>query len=1180
MRALAAKTDERNFWKLLVHRRRPASIFRLRNVNLAELEGALVQPLEILVADTLAELCPDVVWSVTPVQGDGGIDLVGSADRIVLHLRNAEIRFEYTIVGQVKRSQSYKAEALHGIFGKIRDLVDERDLTLSRLLLVMSAEGGAIRTFAANAPRIAKRDFPGIPMSFIDAEDLVWVWAQLGPDRFEVLRPAYSEAEFEDLKRHLDRRAAQLRRPQLHIEAAAPVGRAVVGGDLDVAISLQVGSAYPRQRLELRFRPGAGIDLIRPLALLSETSEGATIAVGDDGTAHLSLRLRARHAGELDLGTLEVRHLAEAAGTISRPLGTLRVAPDPSGRHVRFVRSANAAAQSALDRMAAAASAGVECVALFGPGGIGKSRIAEELFNRLNPHPSSRKRALWSLVRVDHDTQRRGASFLPDLARNLALGPLASDDPRHLNPRDAVAQRLKRFVAAAAATVDEGMDALDGRGTPELAAFSLATAAIARLRDGPLALHLSNLHWADGFEADVLAQFLQRLAAMESHLPHGLLVVLEGRQGEILTEAPDSTADPWLRLKQSSFVRRHIPVEPWSESESRQFLGELLTSITGIPTRDPGVERRIAELIVRSSAGNPMHMLEHVRWLFDHGYLRDDGDGCLFFDEPPRLPNSLVELISSRVEFLNRSGAGAELLALLRLCAEIGLRCDPDLFAAMTNALQSAQTLTGVSEWIIPQAPAAGSDGFEFQHETYREAFRRVPWSSEAGAALRDAVLARLSPAAAQPPDRAVAAARITLLDPGCDLDAVAAKLEAVLQRYVAEPQAAVALYRELLRLPAHVQGAERRFLLTCRLADSLINYGDWEEALHAIQRGRRELPTDHPSLPLAKAELAYRAGNILGDMHRMAEGIRAVEEGLESLPGPKSQSPKSIALRELLENRLGVLLWFSGRLEEGIAYQYRAYRSARVNDPGGPREMLFANELGMSMAIRYPLRALELLDRATTLMDRLGDSCSPGDDYVKVQREIVRLILAEGADEVRKIGGAALDFVSEEGRSVYGRGLAWLLAGACDMLLGRADLAKARFEEAITCATLCRNLRIRWKAHLAFAAAATAAAGAPRERGHARYAGELLAQSLEGVRPSHRARWAATLRLPLEQARRLSGGDSKLDALIAEIDAGNPPDWLRRWNERPSSLSKPRSREPFQILRVSAGETDIFLMG
>ena len=148
------------------------------------------------------------------------------------------------------------------------------------------------------------------------------------------------------------------------------------------------------------------------------------------------------------------------------------------------------------------------------------------------------------------------------------------------------------------------------------------------------------------------------------------------------------------------------------------------------------------------------------------------------------------------------------------------------------------------------------------------------------------------------------------------------------------------------------------------------------------------------------------------------------------------------------------------------------------------------------------------------------------------------------------------------EGRkpSVYGEALGWLVAGACETLLGTYDVAQRHFGEAIASATRCRNLRLRWKAHLAYAAVATKAEGSAQQSSHSRYAGHLLADLLDLVEPGKRDLWARTLRLPLEQARRLCGGDPRLDAVTRDIDRGAAPAWCDHWDARPSWQVAPGS--------------------
>lgn len=1170
---------------------RPASAFRLRQVDLSELGDRHVQPLEILVVDTLAELCPEVEWSATQVQGDGGIDFIGLTRSINLHMRSGDVVFRYTIVGQVKRSAEFRSDDLDTTLAKLRRLVRTKGIVVSQLLLVFSSEGGAVARYTIEAPIFAELVFPGVPVNVIDAADLVWLWAQFGQERFEVLRPAYSEAEFAALLGHLQQLAAEWRVPQLELEVGPPTGRKVVGADLELMVTIRVAASYPGQKLAVQLRPAADVDLVRPLALLAGPDKPALVPIDDHGQAQLSLRLRARSTGILPLGELDIFLASSTPGEhrpiLTRPLGNIDVAPDPSGRYVRFLPKPNAGSQGALDRLTrSVATRGVEFVAVLGPGGIGKSRMVDELFNRLDPYAGIGGSTLWSLVRVDHDTQRAGGGrFLRDCLSSLAFPHPSPTDPRRADSAAAILDWLGRFVGEASGALKAGLDAIDGKGGEagaEAAAFILLTAIIARLRDGPVALHLSNMHWTDGFEIDVLIELMHRLAAVERQLPNGVLLILEGREGEMVESRSDSdlTTEAWRRLYESGLTHTRLVLRPWSDEDSRHFLEELIAALAGRRLSDASVEQKIVDHVLKSSLGNPMQIIEHIRLLVDNQWLRIEEDGSAVFDPPARPPSSLVDLIAARVEFINREAGNDEIVALLKICAEIGLRTDPDLFGAITNALSDARLLSTLSHWAVAKVREGEVRDFEFLHEAYREAFRRIGWRSEGGERLRRAALARLSPASEQPPERAVAACRLAQLAPDSDLRAVAADLEAVLERHRNEPQAVVAICRELLDLPRHLLDWRRCFALACTLADTLVVYGNWEEALQVVERAQRDLGELSHGHAMETAQLAYRAGNMLGDVHRMHAGIDCVRQGLRALDevGREGNPAVAVATRELLENRLGVLLWFSGRLNEGIGHQYRALRSALKHDPGGERELLFSNEVGMSMTFRYPRRGLRLLDRAVALLEQLGEACDPSNDYARVQRDIARLVLAEEDRAIATIQEELVAFLKTGRPSVYAEALGWLTAGACEIALGDPARARPLFGEAIASAARCRNLRLRWKAHLAYASAAADADGTSSESGHARYAGHLLADSLQHVDGGKRDTWARTIRLPLEHARRLCGGDARLDGVIADIDGGKAPLWLADWAARPIALS--RAGEPFQILHVRRGPTDIFLMG
>ena len=226
--------------------------------------------------------------------------------------------------------------------------------------------------------------------------------------------------------------------------------------------------------------------------------------------------------------------------------------------------------------------------------------------------------------------------------------------------------------------------------------------------DGPVALAIEDLHWADATSL----QLLQRLAADTDS--EALLLVMTSR--------PERDHGVW-RLKED--IGRELPHRVWEltlDALSGDAGRELLNELVGAGTLPRDTERRILEL----AEGNPFFLEEIVRSLADAGALVHDGQGGWTFghEVPVEIPATVEKVILARIDRLE--GATHEaLVAASVLGRQFGLPLlegvadrTPEEVRAALNELQRLDLVRQGRRWPEPE--------FRFKHALIQDAAYRT----------------------------------------------------------------------------------------------------------------------------------------------------------------------------------------------------------------------------------------------------------------------------------------------------------------------------------------------------------------------------------------------------------------------------------------------------------------------
>jgi predicted ATPase/class 3 adenylate cyclase len=354
-----------------------------------------------------------------------------------------------------------------------------------------------------------------------------------------------------------------------------------------------------------------------------------------------------------------------------------------------------------------------------GEAGIGKSRLVAELRRRFLRGESHAGEPRWLEGRCVSYGEALPYWPFRGLLREW-LGELASERGAE-GVAAALADELDRLAGERAAELSEPLLMVlassaaahgDSPDPPPQVIQERIRGAVAELferlaAEGPLALALDDLHWAD---ASSLA-LVERLLELAARAP--ILIVLVAR--------PEPSHPVWdvreRTLRQLADRSREAALEALGGDCDR----ELLTALVGDDTLPAELERR---LLARAE-GNPFYLEELVRSMAESGSLRRDGDGWSFDREiPVEIPETVEKLILTRIDRLSPAAQG-----LVGVAAVLGRQFPVALLEAVGGGERQAEAPLGelkAAELLRDAAPVP-VPFCAFRHTLIQEsAYRRL----------------------------------------------------------------------------------------------------------------------------------------------------------------------------------------------------------------------------------------------------------------------------------------------------------------------------------------------------------------------------------------------------------------------------------------------------------------------
>lgn len=1175
MAPTAVSRDDRDFWKLMLRNVRGRE---LRALDFIAHPGRKYQVFEVLVVEVLRRWCPGMVWQVTPVSGDAGVDFTGERESVRLSVfGNIELRWK--VAGQVKRMRSPKEEVLMRALASVRKLA-RREPIAGAMFVISAATSREIvdRLFAKES---LWHEFNG-PRWYVPAEHFLACLAADLERLATITSDCYSAAEQGIIQKHLQRVPPSFGSSLASSAKIPEFGDA--GRAIRCVISLRSTTPMPQECLVLRHRSATceanPIEIARPSRMAAPG--GLTIFLRGPDEYRLDVWLRCFVPGRRNLGGVDIFDPAgRSVGSVE--LGEIEVRPFLAPPY--YSTPNLALERDMMRRVEEAADRSFDAVAVIGAGGAGKSRFCE--------------RSIDMAVDEGFDWISLGHENTPASGRRLLLNllaTLATTAAEQMAVTEDTLLAVERVVGRQRPHVVEALSRYVHHEDHPPDHDHVATALLAliadRTRDRALAIHLYDLHWAGSELFAVLALLVEYLRRNQGSLECGVLLLLEGRSRESLLLEEDKTfriPTEWLRYLQASGIEK-AEIRPWSPEECGEYLAQtILASVDLAHPLDPSVlplHRELLNHIRDRAQGNPMHLMEQLKRLHELGIIAQHENGLLYvrnalpsvFDTPPRVE----DLIRARINYHRHlDPASIDFLIVLAL---IGRRIPSNLFTALVRRLRCGDRLPLIARMDVAVLPRDEASSFFFAHENYLRVFRSCDLSPTSEALLvaiehydglevpspqQKSEQIRLLMAAGGHPRTKV----LELTTDGIDES-----------RRDEDDQLLEVFLRGFLALEGDLQQRAGVDPLDIRyeLAEIMTRTGTWGDA-----RTELEWIVDLASgytgtkkayqLARAKAELA----NVYVSQQEPDAAVEATDEGLRivesELLTESGDRFRLLPLQEKLWHRRAVAMWFDGRAVEAVQWQWRAYRS--IMRRGDRYELTtILRELGTILLHRNPAFGSRLLERALSVGQSLPRLHHEALFIIEAQLAMGRLLQAtdEGAPDstVATILDDAIIIHHKCLRQLtrYEAAISALVCGAASGFLRSIEDAHGWFRTAVEIAVQAGLEDENWKARLNLAQIASEMERPSEAKLNAAEAHRILVKGLSSGSVERRRHRRELMKLPLAHVVRLQGSDAMAAALHAMSSAQIAPG---DWEKRPRF----RDRTSQQVLHVRRDQFDYFLM-
>ncbi|MBD5476756.1 MAG: hypothetical protein HDR17_12390 [Lachnospiraceae bacterium] len=1000
------------------------------------------QVFEVLITETLAIMDPTVSWITLPIGADDGIDFRGTRKAIP----NPYINYApQLILGQIKRrTNSYRKDDFKYDIVKIVDHFNEKEssiYTLAEIIHVISSDEPINFDTLMSGLSYNYSSFHVAP---INAVDFFKYWALHFRMIYSLLQNVLSEDEIRHLLMEFSLTEFNWEKSIIVNQAAideAYIGRETIW-EINIKSSIDL-SLVLYAELTLNDDIVGKIHVTYPYNILKESPGHFQFILFHEYT--LRIHLIPSCPVECPLGKLS---FYTESGTVIQEmeLGSIRINniftpffyPGPNKN---ILNTLNAEVlRKTLN--------GLAFYVITGAGGLGKSTLIHEAMLDAQNH----KYDSAHIIHEQNHENERGIIyelFMFLVNQNTENMPLYEEAyeiiQRYLgcNFQPHWEKPLMDFFTA--------KDGVDLNSLLEILVFLF----IIKSSSTSIFVWISDLHWCQKESIHILQMLLNRMQMFRTYFSNRIILVFEGRNHETV-KVHDQIyyPDDWNAFVTDVNAIR-LQVQNWSSEDSKAYLNMLINAQEGVGEYEERKEILINNLL-NCTGGNPFHMNETVKYLYENKELEIDENGYLHLTTlMPKVnyEGKIVNIIRDRICVYKKQYS--TIMDILIILANM---CEINRYPFFRQAIKSISSIPDNIYNILNEMGFVRIERgkIKFQHEYYYHEIKESRIDNDENIIIAIKEYTRYA-STNNPLD--LIALNMLLAKP--NYATIVECMNSIISNTGNESDKLEAYY-SALQFPASL--LKRLRLSMCDIYYNigllLIKIGSLTEAKNSFEEISKNVASD-PETILYKILADKQSANVCGISLQLDLAVKNSKKALESvnyyiertteLKFTERQTAELLRQKSLILSRLAVSYWFSGQLEKASILYDKALEIAQSQkDIYAISHVLY--EQGMFLIHTDAIRGTALVKKGLDLFPGRAQYTTWYEyELICVEYMIGQLIIwSKHADSE--------EFPTDIERKIeticakLGVGISNYEAALCHILNGIRFLAKNNLEKALIC--------------------------------------------------------------------------------------------------------------------------------